>query len=510
MFAIGIDIGTTNVKVVLVDPDGTAIADASRALTTRSEGPTTTQDPEAIWSAVRDAVRQISSEHPAQAGEVRSIGVCSQYSSLVAVGRDGRAVSPVKLYLDTRGADHCWAILDRHPEAFGTWVDRHGIPPIGSGLTLSHLLHFQHDEPDVHARTAVYLEVMDFVNQRLTGRAAATQCTMFASQLCDNRVVGTTTYDQDLVTMAGVDHDRLPPLIGMDEEVGGLLDDVAADLGIPTGVVVMAAMNDTQAGAFATGVLADPARRGVVVGTTGVLIQSLPAMAVDLDNEVLSMPAPVPGRYTVMAENGIAGRAVERVLEMLATSTGGSASTTVIERFTELTAALDNTAAGAGGLLFLPWLAGSMSPSSSSEMRGGFIGMSLSTSRSDVLRATVEGVARNLRWLSPAVDALCGRSAEELVFAGGAARSGAVAQVLADVTGQPVHVVERPEIAAALATGQVAARRSAGIDPSTVALPITSEYFPDPATREVHDNLQPVFEAAFTVSAPICQSLVHE
>lgn len=504
MLAIGIDIGTTNVKAALVDADGVVAAEASRPLTTLTDGPAVTQDAGAIWSAVRDAVRDISQGYPAQARQVKAIGACSQYSSLVPVDTDGEVIAGVKLYLDTRGADHCWAILDRHPSAFGTWVEHHGIPPIGSGLTLSHLLHFQLDEPEVHARTATYLEVMDFVNLRLTGRAVATQCTMFASQLCDNRDVGATAYDDDLIAMSGVDRTRLPQLIGIDDPVGELLPHVATDLDLPSGITVMAGMNDTHAGAFATGALADPRRRGVVVGTTAVMIQSLDTKAVDLDHEVLSMPAPAPGSLIVMAENGVAGRSVERVLELL------SPSGDDVDRFAELSEALERTTAGAGGLIFLPWLAGSMSPSSTPEMRGGFLGMTLTTSRDDVLRATVEGVARNLRWLSPAVDSLCGHPAEELVFAGGAARSGAVAQVLADVSGQVVRVVDRPEIAAARATGQVAARRKLGLDPTTVSLPVASEHHPDPVARAVHDRLQPLFEAAFTATAPICQSLGHE
>ena len=203
MHAIGIDVGSTNVKVVLVDDSGRIAADASRPLRTDTVGDSVTQDPDALWSAVVDAIREVTSARPDAAGDVATIGVCSQYSSIVPVDEHGAAVAPLKMYLDTRGAGACWDILERHPDAFETWVARHGIPPIGGGLSLSHLLHFQLDEPEVHARTATYLEVMDLVNLRLTGVVAATQCTMFTSQLCDNRTVGTTRYDPELLSMSG-------------------------------------------------------------------------------------------------------------------------------------------------------------------------------------------------------------------------------------------------------------------------------------------------------------------
>ncbi len=502
MHAIGIDVGSTNVKVALVDDGGRCVADASRPLSTVTDGAAVGQDADRLWSTLVDAVREVTTDRPDVAADVTTLGVCSQYSSLVPVDGAGAALAPIKMYLDTRGADACWAILERHPDAFDTWVARHGIPPIGGGLTLSHLLHFQHDEADVHARASAYLEVMDLVNLRLTGTVAATQCTMFAAQLCDNRTVGTTSYDDELVAMSGVDADRLPPLLPVDGIVGEVRDDVAEQLGLPPGVTVRAAMNDTQAGAFATGALADDGRCGLMVGTTAVLIRSMSHFAVDLEHEVLAMPVPVPGRYVVMAENGIAGRAVERALEVLSPE-----ATTTEAQFAELEAALTTSPPGAGGLLFLPWLAGSMSPSSSSQMRGGYLGMTLQTQRSDLLRATVEGVARNLRWLHPSVDALCGTPATEVLFAGGAARSDGVARTLSDVLGLPVVVPDRPELAAAIAVGAVAAARSSGSDPVTIGASPARRHLPDPATAAEHDRLQPIFEDAFSANGPICQAL---
>ncbi len=515
MHALGIDVGSTNVKVVLVDDHAGVAATASRPLATRRSvdnagRAAVGQDPDELWAAVVAAIRDTTAADPAAAADVSTIGVCSQYSSIVPVDAAGEALGPIKLYLDTRGADRCWEILGRHDEAFDTWVARHGIPPVGGGLSLGHLLHFQHDEPELHERTAAYLEVMDLVNLRLTGEVGATQCTAFATQLCDNRSVGTTVYDEELVAMSGVDPTRLAALIPIDGVHGRLTDGVARSVGLPAGIEVRAAMNDTQAGAFATGALAPdaPGRGGVVVGTTGVLIRAMDQHAVDLDHEILAMPVPVPGRFVVMAENGVAGAAVERALDLLSpTATDGARSTAADQRFAELEAALERTTAGAGGVLFLPWLAGSMSPATAPEMRGGYLGLALSTERVDVLRATVEGVARNLRWLLPAVDALAGSPTTELTFGGGGARSPGVARVLAEVCGRRVAVLERPELAAARAVGAVALARHTGRDPLTVTLPLAARIEPDPAAVEIHDRLQPVFEDAFSATRAICQAL---
>jgi len=515
MHTLGIDVGSTNTKVVLVDDDGDVVAAASRRLETVRTADTVVQDADLLWAAVAAAVREVTSAAPGAAADVGAIGVCSQYSSIVPVDAAGVAVGPLLMYLDHRGTDACWAIMQRHPEAFERFVDHHGIPPIGSGLSLGHLLHLQLGEPELHHRTATHLEVMDLVNLRLTGRAVATQCTMFASQLCDNRVVGTRSYDDELLALSGVDASRLPPLIDLDAEVGTVAADVAEDLGLPAGVSVRAGMNDTQSAALATGVLGPGGttghhRVGLVIGTTAVLVDAAPAHRVDLDHEVLTMPSPVPGRHLVMAENGVAGRAVEHTLELLrpAGSAGAARSPSA---FDELAAALAGSRPGAGGVLFLPWLAGSMSPAAQTSMRGGFLGVSLDTTREDLLRATLEGTAHNLRWLLPAVEALAGAPADEVVFGGGAARSDEWAQVLADVLGRPVHVLVRPELAAATAVAITARCRLRGEDPVAGArLPTGARHEPDPASAEVHQRLHEQFVAAFEANRAICEALAHE
>ena len=187
--ALGIDVGSTNVKVARVDETGRLQASTQRPLVTQRDGDVVEQDADALWSAVTAAVAEVADP------SVGAIGVCSQYSSIVPVDTAMDPIAPMAMYDDQRGSDHCWAIMAEHPEAFERFVEVHGIPPIGSGLSLGHLLHFQRDRPEVHAGTAHYLEAMDLVVARLTGRAVGTQITQFTAHLCDYRSVGATAYD---------------------------------------------------------------------------------------------------------------------------------------------------------------------------------------------------------------------------------------------------------------------------------------------------------------------------
>jgi xylulokinase len=483
MSAIGIDVGSSNVKAARVDAAGLLEASSDRPLHTVRDGDVAEQDAEALWRAVCEAVGEVADP------SVRAVGVCSQYSSIVPVDADLAPVAPLLMYWDQRGTDHSWAIMGDHPDAFERFVEVHGIPPVGSGLSLGHLLHLQLDRPEVHAATAHYLEPMDYVVARLTGRAVGTQNTMFTAQVVDNRTLGATAYDEDLLDLAGVDPSKLPPLVPVDAVVGTLLPTVAEELGLDPSAEVRAGINDSTAGALAAGVFA-PGRGGLAMGTTAVLLDTVDDKRLDLDAELVSMPSSVPDRYLAWAENGMAGKAVEHGMALL----DGS--------FAHLETALSASPPGAGSVLFLPWLSGSLAPAGDRNARGGFVNVSLDTTREDLIRAMVEGTAHNVAWLLPAVEAFTGHTMDELVFFGGTARSPGWAQTLADVLGRPVSTVAHPEVAVAMAS----AHHAQGADPAA-APEIRAVHEPRAETADVHALIHEQFQAAFEALKPLHAAL---
>jgi len=508
-FAIGIDVGTTNLKVALVRDDATRVGAAQRPLAIVRGADTAEQDAAAVWEALVDAVAEVTAAHPAEARDVAALAVCSQYSSIVPVDVDARPVAPMLMWQDQRGTDHSFAIMARHEDAFSTFAERHGIPPIGSGLSLGHILYLQLDRPDVHAATAAYVEAMDYVTARLTGRIAASQHTSFMVQCCDNRALGATAYDELLVELAGVDPTRLPPLVRVDAEIGSLLPDVARAVGLPESVMVYAPANDTAGVAVAAGALR-PGRAGLAIGTTSVLVDGVADFRTDLEHQILSMPGPEVDRYVVCAENGLGGKVVEHVLERFVYAHDALGDHRVGTSFAQLDSVLDATDPGAGGVLFLPWLNGSLAPVASGSVRGGFVNMSLETERADLVRAVVEGVAHNLAWLLPHVEAFTGERIDEIVFVGGAARSRAWCRVLADVIGRPIAPLADPEGGAARAMALLALRRHGVLDDADLdraASGVTATYEPDSARHEHYAYRQVQFEAAHAALLPISEAL---
>lgn len=489
--ALGIDVGTTNVKAALVADDGTLLASAHRPLVTVRAGDTAEQDAEAMWSQVVDAVREVN------VARVDAVGVCTQYSSIVPVDASARPLAPMYMWQDQRGTDHCFSIMARDEGAFMTWVERHGIPTIGSGLSLGHILYVQHDRPDVHARTAAYLEAMDYLTARMTGRITASQHSAYMFQLCDNRTLGATAYDDDLLKLSGVDPSRLPSLVRVDDAIGPLLPGVAEELGIAPDAVVYAGTNDTATVAVATGAFR-PGRAGLSIGTTSVLVDELDDYRVDLEHQLFAMPGPFADKYVVCAENGLGGKVLEHVLQEL-----------LQLDFSELDDVIRATDAGAGGVLFLPWLNGALAPGGDDTIRGGFVHLSIDTTRRDLVRAVAEGIAHNLGWLLPHVEAFTGNRIDDVAFAGGGARSLPWCGILADVLNRRVDALAAPDRAIARATALLALERHGVITRADLddMVEVVAQHTPDAARHERYAARQVQFEAAFAALRPISEAL---
>jgi xylulokinase len=308
--------------------------------------------------------------------------------------------------------------------------------------------------------------------------------------------------------MSGLDPSKLPTLQPLDVPVGALRAEVATELGLPAGAVVHAAINDSHAGAIATGAR-DDARIGLMIGTTSVVLDTTDTHGTDLDHEVLSMPSPFAGEFLVWAENGLAGKVVEHVLERVVHATDELGDHTTDDPFAQLDRLLAAVPPGSGNILFLPWLAGSLSPSANGMMRGGFLNLSLDTERRHLVRAVIEGLGFNLGWLLPVVEKFSGHRGEEIIFGGGAARSTEWVQTLADILGRPVAPLRDPHQTIARATALYALYRGGVLDDADLARMVdtTALVEPRPEHRATYDVLQTQFIAAFEALRDISAAL---
>jgi xylulokinase len=512
---LAVDLGTSGAKAAVVSLEGRIVATARASVETLYlPGEGVEQDPEAVWSAVKTACREAISRSALAAHSVLAVICSSQYSSIVPVDSSGRATMNMVLWLDKRGAKERLLKLAGYPQRSDTplqqwrWLRVHGLPPLSGGMSLTHMRYIKYAQPEVYGRTAKFLEPMDYLALRLSGRAAANQCTAFMSLLTDNRRLNVTAYHEQLVRQSLIDEEKLPQLVPLDSVIGTVLPDVAAELGLSANTKVLASINDTQAGGMGTAAFAGR-HAAISVGTTSVMITHVGFKRTDIRHSILSMPSPVPEIYFVMAENGIGGAALEYLLENVIFARDQFGELTAQNRYEVLARAVAGTKAGSDGVLFLPWMGGAIAPKADSKMRGGFLNISAKTTRSHMARSVLEGVALNLRWLKGPVETFAKRRFSHYVFYGGGAESDAWAQIMADVLGAPVHQMQNPRYATCVGIALLAFQRLGliGFDEFERRVPIRAVYDPNTANQAVYDEMAGLLVQSFNATRPIFGAL---
>ncbi len=484
MNALAIDLGSTACKASVIALDGQVLGSGLTRVSTRfGEGGLAEQDPEVIWTSTLSACQQALAASGAVATNgVRSICVTSQWSSIVPVDRGGLPVAPLHMWFDRRGEPFTAALTSGPDGDFvrARWADIHGFGP---STSLSHILWFQR-QGDVHRRTVAYLEPMDYLNARFTGRIAATANSAMPLALTDNRNLGATAWSDELVDRAGVDRRRLPELTRALMVLATIRQDVAADLGLRGDVEVVTASNDSIAAAFGSGALG-PGQATIMMGTTGVLTVHHPVRHVDSAKFIVTMPSSLEDRYYVVAEAGLGGRLVEAALnEVTGCENVDGPSDAIFEQALQLAG---KSPPGSRGLMFLPWLFGAMAPAPDARHRGAFVGISLSTARADLARAMLEGVSMQMRWLADEVESALGVPFDKMRFVGGAALSDVWATILADVVGRPIEQLDNPRHANARGAGLMAfvSTGQLSIGDLDRLVPVHARYEPDPSTRSL-------------------------
>lgn len=514
--ALAIDLGTSGPKAAVVNLEGEILATGHVLVKTNflPDGGAE-QDPDAVWAAVKSASAQAVSGSGLPAGDIRAVICSSQYSSIVPVDADGRHTMNMITWHDSRGAAGRLrklrgfsGSLDR-PHELLTWLLRHGLPPIGSGNdSLSHMRWVKFAQPELYERTATFLEPMDYVTMRFTGRRTANQCTAFMLLTMNNRTLTAAGHDARLVRYARIDEEKLPEIVPLDAIVGTVLPDVASELGLSSEAQVVTGVNDTQVGGLATGAFAG-SHAGISIGSTSVMITHVPFKRTDVRHAILSMPSPVPGTYFVMAENGTGGAGLAHFLDEFVFVDDMFGRLSNENGFTALAQAVDSVTPGSNGLLYLPWLSGSIAPAADPRMRGGFLNLGLQTTRRHMVRAVLEGIALNLRWLRGPVERFAKRPCTHFRFYGGGAESDAWSQIMADVLGSPVHQLAQPRYATCRGGALLAFERLGLVefDEFESRIPVRRVYEPRADVRETYDVLFQQFVAAFKRNRRIFRAL---
>jgi xylulokinase len=511
-YVLGVDLGTGGPKVAVAEVSGALLGhEAERVAARFLPGGGAEQDPDDWWRAIAAATTRLLDRLALPAGQVAALCFSSQWGGTVPVDAAGEATHPAVIWMDSRGAAYSRKVAGGGITVPGTgynarklrrWLVKTGGAPTLTGKDPVGQSHFLRAErPEAYAAARYLLDVPEYLTMRATGRAVAAYDTAVLRWCTDNRDASNVRWDAALIRQCGLDPAKLPELVAPGTIVCTLTARAAADLGLHTGVQVVAGTGDTTAAAVGAGAVREYDAH-LYVGTSAWLSCHVPYKKTHITRNIASMPAVVPGQYWVATVQDVAGKAVDWLLDNVLYEVGPDRPRP--EDALDRLGALAATAPpGSNGVLFLPWLNGERTPVDDETVRGGWLNVSLTTGRADLARAVFEGVALNARWMLEAVDRFVRRrhpgGLTALRFIGGGANSPLWCQTMADILDREVQQVADPVLAnvhgaallAAVALGELSWERI----PAAVA--VAAVYRPDPATRAGYDETYRAYREAY-------------
>jgi len=417
-FTLGIDVGTTSVKVVAVDGAGAVIAEAERdhPLSTPRPG-WTEQRPEDWWTGACEATKAILTRLGRQPN---AVGLSGQMHGMVPLDAAGEVIRPAILWNDQRTGEAVREI----DAAIGrrTLIERGGNPAI-TGFQLAKVVWLKRAEPDSFRRLARVLFPKDYLGFRLTGRAVAEPSDASGSN-CFHLAEG--AWDADVLSALDVPVELYPELVASDAAAGTVTEAAAAATGLRVGTPVVAGAGDNAAAATGLGLSSrEPAVGSVSLGTSGVLLAPTLRPAPDPEGRV-HLFCHADGGYYLLGVTLAAAGSLRWLRDTLFPD----------QDFAELSALAETSRPGANGVVFQPYLAGERTPYMDPELRGAWRGLTLATDRADLIRAVLEGVAFSQRDSLEVMRPLTAPA--RLLATGGGSRSRFWLQVLADALELPL------------------------------------------------------------------------
>jgi len=493
---LAIDLGTGGPKVGAVSSAGVLLAHAMSPVRTRYlPGGGAVQDPAEWWERIQEGVRATLASNAVDSAHLEGVGITGQWGSTVPVGKEGQPVGDCLLWADTRGGRFSARVVGGLVSLFGyspasilRWVQLTGGAPSPHGADpLGHELYMRNCEPDLYAKTETMLEPVDFIGLRLTGRAVATPASMILSWLTDNRPGARPAYVPELVRRSTRAAEKLPQLVATGSVVGEVLPEVASELGIPQ-VPVVAGVPDLHTSYLGSGAV-EPFEAHLTISTTAWIACEVPFKRTDVLHQMASVPGVRPDAYLVANNHETAGLCLKWMRDTLAPEVG----------YGELCRLAGTAPAGSGGVIFTPWLNGERTPVEDRTLRAAFMNVSLDTDRAHLVRAVLEGVAFNARWLLDAVEKFVRRPLPVLRILGGGAQSDLWCQIHADILDRRIERVADPMHASVRGAGLFAAMSLGKLSLGEVRglVPVTDVFEPSTNARNVYAPMYQEFKGLY-------------
>lgn len=490
---IGVDLGTSAVKVLLVAQSGNTLATASADYPLQQPQPGySEQNPEDWIRGVKTALQKLGQQPDVDFSQVAGLSFSGQMHGLVLLSAAMRPLRPAILWNDTRTTAEVEQIKQKMGDDFIAVTRNRAL----EGFTLPKLLWVQKHEPANFAAARVFLLPKDYVRYRMTGQVGLDYSDAAGTVMLDE---STRQWSTTILQTFGIPASLCPPLVEATACVGTLTADFAAAVGLPQTVKVFAGAADNACGAVGAGVLSAD-QLMLSIGTSGVVSTFEPDSTTTYHGQLHYFDHVVPGQHYSMGVTLAAGHSLNWFKHTFAAD----------EDFTSLVASAAASQPGANGLLFTPYLVGERTPYADAKIRGSFIGIDSRQTRADFVRAVLEGITFSFRDLLGLYQA-SGRQFASAITIGGGAQSPLWLQIQADILNLKIVSLatnQGPGLGAAMIAavdlGWYADFKACAADFVQVA----ATYEPDPAAVRSYDRYYQLYHQVYGATAGLTAGLL--
>lgn len=431
MFLMGIDVGTSGVKVILIDEQGALVAEATESYPIHSPRPSWfEQDPDDWWNATVRAVRGVLAGGTVSPSDIAGIGLSGQYHGLVILDESHRVLRPAILWNDQRTAEQSAAITRKVGAEKLLSIAATGGAPY---FTACKLQWVRDNEPEIFERVRWMMLPKDYIRLRLTGEEATDVTDASGTLFLDVR---RRRWSELMPGLLEVDGSVLPPVVESPEISGRVRGAAADETGLPQGIPVAGGAGDQAAAAVGNGIVAE----GLLtysIGTSGVIYAATDTVKVDERGRYNTFCHAVPGTWCQLACINAAAASYQWFQEKFADAERDQAREQGVSVYQVLEREAASVPPGSDRLIFLPYLSGERHPHTDTNARGVFLGLHTGHGRPHLIRAVLEGVAYSFRDCLEVMKEH-GVRINEIRATGGGAQSPLWMDIQVNVSGEPI------------------------------------------------------------------------
>lgn len=501
-FTMGIDVGTSGTRAVIVGQDG-QVAGAATADHEPMRMPHpgwAEQDPEDWWRAAISAVRAALEQARVQGSDIAAIGLSGQMHGVALLDRSALPLRPALLWCDQRSQPQCdWITSRVGAERLIKLVSN----PALTGFSAPKLLWVRDHEPGIFDRTAHFLLPKDYVRLKLTGEFATDVSDASGTLLFD---VTHRRWSNEMLEMLHIDRAMLPRAYESAEITGEISNATALVTGLRSGTLVVAGAGDQAASAVGNGIVS-PGLTSATLGTSGVVFSYTAEPNLDPLGRIHTFCHAVPGKWHVMGVTQGAGLSLRWFREQLGESESWYARQIGEDPYEAIIREAKAIPPGSDGLLFLPYLMGERTPHLDPRARGAWFGLTAGHKRGHLIRAILEGVAFSLRD-SLEIFKEMGIPVEQIRASGGGSRSPLWRQIQANIFDKEVATLRESEgsaFGAALLAAVGSGMYRSVADAAREAIKLSDTVAPEPKAVETYDKFYQVYRDLY----PAARSIAH-